>query len=62
MSSIAVAALMGSAAFGQTTYSYTFTNGFANGGVVPDNDISGLAISTNLTGFTFSTISNLTLS
>jgi subtilisin-like proprotein convertase family protein len=61
LSIVAGLALMGSLAFGQTQYSFTFTNGFANGGVVPDNDISGLAVSTNLSGFTFSTISNLTL-
>lgn len=52
---------MGGMAFGQTEYSFTFTNGFANGGVIPDNDTNGLVVSETLGGFTFSTISNVTL-
>ena len=40
--------LLGSVAQGQGSYSYTFTNGFANGGVVPDGNVSGVAVTTNL--------------
>jgi subtilisin-like proprotein convertase family protein len=55
------AVLMAGSAQAQGDYSYTFTNGFNNAGVVPDGDISGVAITTNLTGFAGS-ISNVTLS
>jgi|SRR5882724_6789222 len=58
------ATLMTSVAFGQSTLNtFTFTNGFANGGVVPDGDPNGLALLTNLSGQfgAFSTITNVTV-
>jgi len=61
MAMMAGAILSVCAAQAQGSYSYTFTNGFNNGGVIPDGDVSGVAISTNLTGLVGS-ISNLTLS
>ena len=53
--------LMSGAALAQSEYTYSFTNGFNNGGAVPDADLSGLALSTNLTGMAGS-IGTLTLS
>jgi len=55
MAVMAGVALMGSVAISQTTYSYTFSNNAA----IPDGDLSGLALSTNLAGMTPSTISNV---
>jgi len=55
MAIMAGVALMGSVAISQTTYSYTFSNNAA----IPDGDISGLALSTNLAGMSPSSISNV---
>jgi len=55
MAIMAGVALMGSVAISQTTYSYTFSNNAA----IPDGDLSGLALSTNLAGMSPSSISNV---
>src|SRR5882724_3459303 len=59
---VVAAALCAGTALAQVNeYNFTFTNGFNNGGIVPDANANGLALSTNLTGLSGS-ISNLTLS
>jgi subtilisin-like proprotein convertase family protein len=55
MAVMAGVALMGSVAISQTTYSYTFSNNAA----IPDGNLSGLALSTNLAGINPSSISNV---
>jgi len=55
MAVMAGVALMGSVAISQTLYSYTFSNNAA----IPDGDLSGLALSTNLAGMSPSSISNV---
>jgi subtilisin-like proprotein convertase family protein len=52
---------IGNIVMAQSEYTFAFTNGFNNSGVIPDGDPSGLAISTNLTGIAGS-INNLTVS
>ncbi len=55
MAVMAGVALMGSVAISQTTYSFTNTYNAA----IPDGDLSGLALSTNLAGLSPSSISNV---
>ena len=55
MAIMAGVTLMGSVAMAQTTYSYTFTNSAS----IPDGDLSGLALSTNLAAISPSTIGNV---